>query len=692
VTATDAAGNTSLPATYTWAISMTVPTVTLTGEPPAYSNNPTPSFTFVGTSPNGPMTSYICQVSGFAAQSCTSPYTTPNLSQGTYTIAVIGTDSTGTHSSPATYTWVVDLTPPTVTLTQTPLARTNQSTGTFAFTVTDNNPGATAQCSLDGEAATSCNASITYPNLTEGTHSFTIIATDIAGNVSQPVTYSWFIDLTPPTIQILGGPGNPTTSTAANFTLQASDPNGGTVAQLLCRLDNATFTTCNSTPQFSGLPIGAHTFYAEAVDSVGNMSAPASYSWNITGDTPVITITQQPANPSSTTIPAVVQYTVTDPVVASSSLTIQCGFDGAVASCPANGTQTLTNPSVGQHTFAITATNAVGNSASQTITWQSATVIQYPATSNMAAVTYEDNFPNPGDADYNDFITDFRIVETVNAQNQITKIFIDFYPRAVGSGSNHSFLMVLSGVKQQPSNITKTTTPTFNGNASNIILTHYDASGNVTSTQTNLSKTSDIVIFPSTHSLFGSGAIRNADGTPQIDTIIAEPAQAPNQSARLEIDIADPTQNLAPANGQINIAQFRFILHVIGYLTTVSAHQSKQSGSSSSSASTTIPQYSTTYGNTKDIDIIDVDPTNFDSKGYPFGFVIPTNWQWPAEFVNINTVYPQFANYRQYLLSGGASSNTSAPQTTLQWYQYPVQDSTQIYPLPAAPNLLPYPN
>ena len=54
---------------------------------------------------------------------------------------------------------------------------------------------------------------------------------------------------------------------------------------------------------------------------------------------------------------------------------------------------------------------------------------------------------------------------------------------------------------------------------------------------------------------------------------------------------------------------------------------------------------------TVDIDLADINPGDgmIDSNGNPFGLLVPTNWVWPLERVNINTVYPYFNEYTQHL-------------------------------------------
>src|ERR1019366_5116641 len=94
----------------------------------------------------------------------------------------------------------------------------------------------------------------------------------------------------------------------------------------------------------------------------------------------------------------------------------------------------------------------------------------------------------------------------------------------------------------------------------------------------------------------------------------------------------------------------------------------------------------------ENVDIINDVPTNVTNTGSPWGFIIPTDWQWMQEGVNINSGYPKFAAYQQYLIG----QNQSCPTTTdcLNWFKYPVTGAsatTTLYPsIPFTP-IMPVP-
>ncbi len=85
-----------------------------------------------------------------------------------------------------------------------PGAVTRTADATFGFI--SSKPGSTFQCSLDGGAPAVCTSPTTYPALAPGTHTFTVTATDAAGNADpNPPAYTW--TLLPPNVLAMTGGG-----------------------------------------------------------------------------------------------------------------------------------------------------------------------------------------------------------------------------------------------------------------------------------------------------------------------------------------------------------------------------------------------------------------------------------------------------------------------------------------------------
>lgn len=87
-----------------------------------------------------------------------------------------------------------DKTAPLISLTSSPVAQSTNPATTFTFTSSDESSGVkNTECSLDGSTFSTCTSPISYSTLSIGAHSFSVRATDNAGNVSSAQTYTWLI-------------------------------------------------------------------------------------------------------------------------------------------------------------------------------------------------------------------------------------------------------------------------------------------------------------------------------------------------------------------------------------------------------------------------------------------------------------------------------------------------------------------
>src|SRR3989449_1774674 len=257
------------------------PTVTITSTPLNPTNNVNATFSFTGSDSSGNAVSFLCQLDGGAQSACTSSFTYSGLAQGSHSFSVVAVDFAGNQSIPAAYTWTIDTTSPSVNITSTPLNPTNNVNATFSFTGSDSSGNAVSfLCQLDGGAQSACTSPFTYSGLAQGSHSFSVVAVDLAGNQSIPAAYTWTINTTPPSVNITSTPLNPTTNINASFSFSGFDPAGETIS-FLCQLDGGAQSACNSPNVYFGLAQGSHSFSVVAVDLAGNQSIPAAYTWTI---------------------------------------------------------------------------------------------------------------------------------------------------------------------------------------------------------------------------------------------------------------------------------------------------------------------------------------------------------------------------------------------------------------------------
>jgi hypothetical protein len=251
-----------------------VATPTITSKPASRTSQTSATFAFSG----GSAVTYQCTVDGAAFSSCTSPKSYSGLAVGSHTFQVRARRASGEVSAAASYSWVIDRTPPPApTITSTPASLTDEAYARFAFT--DSESGVTFLCRRDGRAFSSCESPEWYFDLSDGAHTFQVQARDAAGNVSGSTSYTWTIDTRPPpTPTLTGHPSQTTTSTTASFTFTDGEPG----VRYECSLDDDWAAACSSPTSYAGLDPGRHSFSVRAVDAAGNRSRWTSYSWTVT--------------------------------------------------------------------------------------------------------------------------------------------------------------------------------------------------------------------------------------------------------------------------------------------------------------------------------------------------------------------------------------------------------------------------
>jgi hypothetical protein len=265
------------PASYTWAIDTEPPELAITHEPSDPSGVSTAHFEFSATDKTS--LAFQCGLDNSAFQACSTPpgQDYSDLTNARHTFTLEGTDAAGNEST-THYSWLVDTARPVVTIdpASTPPNPTNQTGASFRFS--SNKDPSTFRCKLDANAFSTCTSPKTYGQLGEGTHVFSVRATDSLDHQGPATTFSWTIDLTPPAApSIDSGPANPTDATTASFVF--SDSEAGVTFG--CQVDGSAFSTCTSSAAYSGLAAGAHTFAVHAIDPAGNTGAAASYAWTV---------------------------------------------------------------------------------------------------------------------------------------------------------------------------------------------------------------------------------------------------------------------------------------------------------------------------------------------------------------------------------------------------------------------------
>ncbi|WII72796.1 hemagglutinin [Bdellovibrio sp. 22V] len=283
-----------------WTVDTDAPTLTVTQVPDALNNDITATFQFAATDTLSPLSDYQCQHTSSSSPTasfvpCASSVPLVGLTEGTHTYKIRATDAAGNVSAEHSHTWVVDLTPPTLQLTAKPAAATTSASAVFNFTHTETGGGVFAgyECQLDGGIRTSCTSGVSFSSLSQGAHSFTLYASDTAGNNSTPITYHWIVDAGAPVLTSFSiANGAPTIGFAYTTTQIVATPSYSAITSMRFS-EMADFSDTTWVP-FSSAgtvtlknPAGLKTIYAQVRNAAGTVS-------NILSDTVTLDLGNPP--------------------------------------------------------------------------------------------------------------------------------------------------------------------------------------------------------------------------------------------------------------------------------------------------------------------------------------------------------------------------------------------------------------
>ena len=274
VRATDAAGNQdATQASYTWTIDTTAPNSSFTSTPADPSSDTTPTFGFAST--EAPAT-YEVNLDGGGWVAASTPLTiSPALSDGSHTLQLRASDIVGNQdATPAAYTWLVDDTNPTGSVTAP--ADGADIAGTVSLTSNSADAGSgvatvTFQSSPAG-ANTWTNQAASWNTTVEldGDYDLRVVTTDNAGNSFTSATITVTVDNTVPTLSVnVANPVNAATADPTPLVAIATDAGSG--------IANVSFEQCTVANDDS---CAVDTWTSLGVDT----TTPYGVSWTIPAD------------------------------------------------------------------------------------------------------------------------------------------------------------------------------------------------------------------------------------------------------------------------------------------------------------------------------------------------------------------------------------------------------------------------
>ena len=365
VRAVDRVGNISTEQSYDWQVDLTAPAIQITRNPGPFVNSVRAQFDFVGTDRGVPIVNFACKVDASSYADCKSPYIVDLVNDGEHVFYLTAKDDLGNQAQPVSYKWTLDRVRPQVVLESLPDPHSNRRDATITYRASDQGSAVkSVACALDGNPVACSKSSLMLTNLAEGRHRISVVATDEAGNTSDPANYEWTIDLTAPVVKIVNGPSGYLARTAASVEFSGSDAGSG-IGGFECKLDAGNFLPCNSPVDFANLRSGSHAISVVAIDRARNRSQPATVTWTVDLAPPTIHFVQKPVD-QDYRLKATVELSVKD--TESGLKTISCTLNGVPEVCSANFKKEY-DVGVGNYIFKVVAEDVVGNVAENSMTW-----------------------------------------------------------------------------------------------------------------------------------------------------------------------------------------------------------------------------------------------------------------------------------------------------------------------------------
>jgi hypothetical protein len=193
------------PESRSFTVDTTAPDTTITAGPDGLTASADATFTYVGA-PADDTDGFECRLvpDGGTASFAACPETGRDyteLDDGTYTFEVRAHDAVGnTDATPASRTFTVDTTAPTVTITAGPAASSTATTAVLAYDALPSSDVDAVECRLirpgdaDPAFAACSGTATTYEGLASGAYRFELRARDAIGNVSAVADWPFTVE------------------------------------------------------------------------------------------------------------------------------------------------------------------------------------------------------------------------------------------------------------------------------------------------------------------------------------------------------------------------------------------------------------------------------------------------------------------------------------------------------------------
>jgi hypothetical protein len=297
--------------------------------------------------------------------------TIPNVDEGTHTVQVNATDKAGNWDMDEV-TFGVDGTPPEITLLS-PEDGFVYDTGSVeaSWEVTDDGTGVdvdTVEYKLDTSPWADAGAAVgtmTLPPLSEGTHSFSMRASDLAGNDAAVEMVSFTVDTVDPTVAI-DYEVLPSHDVLATYT---SDGTGTDVVLTEIRLNGGDWEVADSaSTTFSGLVDEEYTIEVRVTDEAGNTGTD-SVTFVLDSNPPIVYILSPDDDEIVGGAPVTVEWSATDLGSGVSAIEIKLD-DGVGIDVTGETSYEFSDLDEGSHTVTVSAIDGGGNDDVASVTFE----------------------------------------------------------------------------------------------------------------------------------------------------------------------------------------------------------------------------------------------------------------------------------------------------------------------------------
>ena len=269
-----------------------------------------------------------------------------------------------------------------------------------------------------------------------------------------------------------------------------------------------------------------------------------------------------------------------------------------------------------------------GPSHSEIIKYTSVLCKEYPLNGSGATIAFEDYYPKPGDADYNDFIARLHVTEYYTLSNALVSIKMRVEAMARGAIYDHDFRVRIPVIGKSEGAV-----ETFAND--NTLISSRNLTGDDAIT---------VSLFPHTKQALPPVGFGER---PEMANTEAGTCLVPGQVSILILNLKEPQKNIGglalspPYDPILYVNNTKAEIHVLELTKQADADKD---------------------GND--------DFWTYNGQTFPFGIVAPEFWAWPMERVNILAAYPNF-NYVE---------NNDVYTAEPGWYHNPQGDTTYSRP------------